>query len=231
MSTGARKTQPLSPLLQKGTATLTLLAGKSPLGLQFSLNPGQPYRLGRGDVEISLGEDDELSPVHAAFEYRGTTLIVMDQGSANGVYVRVREPRAIGNGDWIRVGSQYFRFEDVKGDDRFATADGTLFYTSPKRRGSFRLLQVFRDGFAGLSSTSSNDEITIGGEGASIGFSADPFLSTTHARVVRAPDGQCFIHDLGSTNGTWLRVRGEVSLADGDELMAGNELFRVSVAR
>lgn len=231
MSTGTRKTQPLSPLLQKGAASVTLLAGKAPLGLQFSLTPGQPYRLGRGDVEIPLGEDDELSPIHAAFEYRGTTLVIVDKGSANGVYVRIREPRAVASGDWLRVGSQYFRMEDVKGEDQFATADGTLFYTSPKRRGSFRLLQILRDGFAGLSSISSNDEITIGGEGASIGMSADPFLSTAHARVVRAPDGQCFLHDLGSTNGTWLRVRGEAALTDGDEVMVGNELLRVSVPR
>ncbi len=231
MSTGTRKTQPLSPLLQKGTASITLLAGKAPIGLQFSLAPGQAYRLGRGDVEIQLGEDDELSPLHAVFEYRGTTLVVVDQGSANGVYVRVREPRAIGNGDWIRVGSQYFRLDEVKSEDRFATADGTLFYTSPRRRGSFRLLQFFRDGFAGLSSTASNDDITIGGEGATIAMSADPFLSNSHARVVRAPDGQCFLHDLGSTNGTWIRVRGEATLTDGDEVLAGNELLRVSVPR
>lgn len=231
MSTGTRKTQPLSPLLQKGASTVTLLAGKEPLGLQFSLAPGQSYRLGSGAVDIPLSEDDEVSPVHAAFEYRGSSLVVVDKGSANGVYVRIREPKAVGNGDWIRVGSQYFRVDEVKSDERFATADGTLFFTSPKSRGSFRLLQILRDGLAGLSSMSSNDEITVGGEGATIGLSADPFLSATHARVVRAPDGQCFLHDLGSTNGTWLRIRGEAPLTDGDEVMVGTELLRVSMPR
>jgi pSer/pThr/pTyr-binding forkhead associated (FHA) protein len=228
---GTRTTQPLSPLFQKGAATLTLLAGKAPLGLSFSLTPGQPARVGRGDVEIPLVEDDELSPVHAVFEQRPSGLVVVDQGSVNGVYVRVRDPRPIASGDWLRVGSQYFRLENVVPQETFPTPDGTLIYTSPRRRGSFRLLQILREGYAGLSATSSTDELTIGGEGASIPFTADAHLSSQHARVVRAPDGQLFVHDLGSSNGTWLRVRNEAALADGDQVMVGNEVLRVSITR
>lgn len=32
----------------------------------------------------------------------------------------------------------------------------------------------------------------------------DPYASNRHAQVWRAPDGQVWIEDLGSTNGTWL---------------------------
>jgi pSer/pThr/pTyr-binding forkhead associated (FHA) protein len=59
---------------------------------------------------------------------------------------------------------------------------------------------------------------------------ADDFVSTTHARVVPAPDGP-ILEDLGSTNGTLLngrRVADATPLSPGDEIEVGTVKLKVS---
>ncbi len=64
---------------------------------------------------------------------------------------------------------------------------------------------------------------------------ADPSVSREHARL-RVEDGELYVEDLGSTNGTVLNgralVAGERARAgDGDELTLGSVTFRVSLGR
>jgi pSer/pThr/pTyr-binding forkhead associated (FHA) protein len=74
-----------------------------------------------------------------------------------------------------------------------------------------------------------NDEIVIGGEGANVVFTADAHLSARHARIARNSSGGFSIEDLGSTNGTYVRIRGKETLAQGDYVYLGNELLRVEI--
>ncbi len=222
-----RKTEPLSPILKKGHARLVVLAGDCPKGMTFSLS-GSTHDAGREVEAIALTEDPTISPTHATFAYRGETLQVTDKGSLNGVYVRISTPRPLKDGDWFRVGGQFFRFNMLPQDETFPTKDGTLLSTSPRRAGAFRIQQMLDGGKSGLSSTTSGDELVIGGEGASVVFTADPHLSTRHARVVKSGKGYS-LEDLGSTNGTFLRVAGAESLQHGDLVYLGNTLLRVEV--
>lgn len=223
----ARNTEPISPVLQRGHARLTVLAGECPHGMTFSLAGGS-HDAGR-DAEIALTEDPTVSPKHATFAYRGESLEVTDKGSLNGVYVRIRGPRPLQDGDWFRVGGQYFRFDLLPQDETFPTEDGTLLSTSPRRAGSFRVLQILDGGKTGLSSTTSSDELSFGGQGATVVFTADPYLSNEHARIARNPSGGFSIEDLGSTNGTFVRVKGSEPLENGDLVYLGNTLIRVDV--
>jgi pSer/pThr/pTyr-binding forkhead associated (FHA) protein len=216
--------------MAKGVALLQVIAGRSPIGMSFSIAPAASAKIGRGDVEIALLEDDEVSPLHATISSAGGNIVLSDTGSANGVYVRVREPAALSDGSFFRVGAQLFRFDMLNAADSFPTPDGTSILTSPRLKGSFRVLQILRDGLPGLSSSSTSDDLSIGSDGTSIVFTADSYLSTTHARVVRAADGQCFLHDLGSTNGTYLRIQGDRGIRHGDQILVGNTVLAASVA-
>lgn len=73
------------------------------------------------------------------------------------------------------------------------------------------------------------DEITVG-RGAGCGvYVDDTFASTLHARVFRR-EGQLYVEDLGSTNGTWInrkRVHGPVPIHKGDRLKVGNTVLEV----
>ena len=51
-------------------------------------------------------------------------------------------------------------------------------------------------------------------------------MSRTHLRVFRQ-EGHCFIEDLGSTNGTFLKVRGRAIIPPGARLYLGGETFRL----
>jgi pSer/pThr/pTyr-binding forkhead associated (FHA) protein len=68
------------------------------------------------------------------------------------------------------------------------------------------------------------DELTVGrAAGCHIALE-DRFVSQLHARMFRRDD-QCFIEDLGSTNGTLLneeKVTGPALLSKGDRIRIGN---------
>lgn len=75
------------------------------------------------------------------------------------------------------------------------------------------------------------DETVIGREVGDIVFTADPFLSRRHAVLRRAPmTGTYTLTDLDSSNGTFVAVRGDVPLNNGDYLRVGQHLFRVDLA-
>ncbi|MCB9506076.1 MAG: FHA domain-containing protein [Myxococcales bacterium] len=228
MAKQTRKTQPLSPFVTPGHARLVLVAGECPTGLTFGLSGGS-HDAGREGAPILLSEDTTVSPSHATFAYRGDSLQVSDKGSLNGVYVRVRAPRALEDGDWFRVGGQFFRFHVVDQRDEYPSADGTLHFISPKRAASFRVVQILDGGRTGLSMVASNDELTIGGEGCNVAFTADTHLSARHARISRNSSGGFSIEDTGSTNGTYVRIRGKETLSHGDFVYVGNELLRVEI--
>jgi len=56
----------------------------------------------------------------------------------------------------------------------------------------------------------------------------DPTASHLHAVLERFPAGWC-VNDLGSSNGTFVRIRGEVPLKHGDEFRVGQQLLRVDL--
>ena len=72
------------------------------------------------------------------------------------------------------------------------------------------------------------DEIIVGREEGHLVFTDDEFLSRRHA-VFRFEAGRCTLEDLGSSNGTYLRLRGATKLEDKDYLRLGNQLFRFEI--
>jgi pSer/pThr/pTyr-binding forkhead associated (FHA) protein len=71
-------------------------------------------------------------------------------------------------------------------------------------------------------------ETTLGRTTGDLTFKDDPYMSSTHARIVNQ-QGQFFLQDLHSRNGVYRRVRDEVELRDADEFFMGEQLFRVEV--
>lgn len=95
---------------------------------------------------------------------------------------------------------------------------------------TYRLVQVTPDG-KGPSFDINSDEVTIGKDDAcDVSFPHDEFISRRHARVVRT-NGMFFIEDLGSSNGTLLKVRREIALDVGDEIVLGTTVLRLEETR
>ena len=73
------------------------------------------------------------------------------------------------------------------------------------------------------------DELTVGRAGGCQITLDDTFVSQLHARVFRR-DGQLFVEDLGSTNGTFLnrkKITAPVSMRKGDRLQIGKTVMEL----
>jgi pSer/pThr/pTyr-binding forkhead associated (FHA) protein len=105
----------------------------------------------------------------------------------------------------------------------------TYFYSSPKRPSPFRITQVLRGGHAGLVACARENSITIGREECDVNFPEDLYMSGQHARVDQTPQGAYTLSDTGSRNGTYVRIRGERELGNGDYVFLGKQLLRVEM--
>lgn len=74
------------------------------------------------------------------------------------------------------------------------------------------------------------DEVTVGrAPGCGVPIDYDTYASQLHARLFRL-DGDLWVEDLGSTNGTWVntvRITERTKLAKGDLLQVGGTVFEV----
>lgn len=212
-----------------GKARLILIRGDQGVdGLSYLLQ-GTEHVAGRQDAQILFPEDPWVSPRHANFIYRDGQLVVSDEGSKNGVYVRVRETVGLEPGDVFLCGQQVFRLEPAPVDSAGPADDQTYFYASPKRPSAFRIVQVLENGGEGLVVCARENSIQIGREDCDVNFPEDIYMSGTHAKVEVKGGSSFVLTDLGSRNGTYVRVRGEQALAHGDYLFLGHQLLRVEM--
>ena len=97
-----------------GKARLILIRGDAGVdGLSYLLQ-GAEHVAGSKDGQILFPDDAWLSPRHANFLYRGESLVVRDEGSANGVYVRVRGQAQIAAGAQAARASPIVAIEVVR---------------------------------------------------------------------------------------------------------------------
>lgn len=89
-----------------------------------------------------------------------------------------------------------------------------------------RLVRVLEDGRE--EPRPITDAIVIGRVEGEIVVPDDDFVSGRHA-AVRREGGQFVLQDLGSTNGTYARVRSEIELRPGDYVLIGSQIFRFLV--
>jgi pSer/pThr/pTyr-binding forkhead associated (FHA) protein len=69
-------------------------------------------------------------------------------------------------------------------------------------------------------------ENQIGRETGQVTFPADRYVSARHARIAVGDFGLT-LTDLGSSNGTFVRLVGPTALHGGDQLLIGGQLLRL----
>jgi len=89
-----------------------------------------------------------------------------------------------------------------------------------------RVVPVRHDGLPGTPHPIGLAGALCGRSSGDLRFADDPTVSPEHARFTLRGDA-LFVEDLGSTNGTFVRLRAPRSLAAGDEIRLGRQVLRV----
>jgi pSer/pThr/pTyr-binding forkhead associated (FHA) protein len=180
---------------------------------------------GRSEGEVRLADDPTVSPRHARFTRDAAGLRVEDLGSVNGTFVRLKAPHRLGVGEEIRLGRQLLRLEPLPRPER-AEERGVRPWGAPDAGGTLRLAQLLEGGGLGEIFPLRPGENAVGREAGDVTFPGDRYVSARHARIDVGPDGAT-LTDLGSSNGTFVKVSGAAALAAGDQLLIGAQLLRV----
>jgi pSer/pThr/pTyr-binding forkhead associated (FHA) protein len=215
---------------QPNRAKLILIKGEGLDGVAYHLN-AEEHVAGRAEGDITFPDDPLLSTRHASFFYDDKNdLVVRDERSVNGVFVRIRDNVPLEAGTRFLVGEQLLAFDTPEEADALEEdADGTVMYGSPRRPGHFKLAHLLQGGDIGMIFRAPTPQVTLGREGNDINFPDDPFISGQHA-LVSAMEGRFWLKDLGSKNGTFVRIEEATRLGHGDYVFLGQQLFRVEIS-
>lgn len=214
-------------------ARLMVERGDAPAGTVFRLE-GEIVPAGRAQGPIHFPRDTSLEPHHATFLLRDGAVVLHDEQAPGGVYVRLRGTAAVLRpGSQFAVGDRLLRFAGPLPPPPPPPADGTRSLGAPRPEGRAVLVEeCLEGGVTGRVYLRVGPSITIGRAGCSITLGEDPYLSQAHAEILVEADGSAKLHDLGSSNGTFVRLppASDRELRDGDGLRLGRQVLRVEVA-
>lgn len=233
----AHPAQPHHPRPAAGPALkgkLVVIAQDGSPGREYPIYEDQ-VDIGRQEGTIVLPNDPYVSPRHARVMLRDGKFLIRDLGSVNGIYVRLTKREPLRNADLLLVGLEVLRFEVVSEAEKGlgqGAERGTHIFGSPAAPRFARLSQRTVEGVTRDVYHLTREQTVIGREAGDIVFTGDPFMSRRHAGITRDPSGREFsLQDLGSSNGSYLAIRGEQQLEDGDHVRIGQHLFRLEIDR
>lgn len=198
-------------------------------GITYNLL-GDQIDIGRTEGDL-LFEDPHLAPRHARISASLTGRVLTPLETRNGVYVRLRGSVDLQDGDHILIGKQVLRFElltDVERNLRPAVEHGVVVFGTPVRPPWARIRQVTPAAVTRDVFHLTRPEVIMGRESGDVVFSDDEFMSRRHVQVAFR-NGRGHLEDLGSSNGTFLRLRGPHGLSAGDLIRMGDELLRFEI--
>lgn len=211
-----------------GTVTLTALRADGTEAGTYTLPAGPEITVGRDTGGIFAG-DSYLSPKHAIFRMKAPgRLSVEDTGSLNGVYRKLaREaPVELHPSDVFRIGQEIVKYESI--EPLPASADGVERLGAPSKGYIGRIALVIGRETTGNAFPIPESGIHIGRERGDVLFPEDGYVSGLHCHIAYE-GGRVTLTDLGSSNGTFVRLSEETPVQSGDVLLMGQQLFRISM--
>jgi pSer/pThr/pTyr-binding forkhead associated (FHA) protein len=152
---------------------------------------------------------------------------VRDEGSLNGVYKKLArdQPVELKPNDIFRIGQEIIKFEPLTSQP---ATDGVERLGAPSKGYVGRIALVIGREETGNAFPIPETGVHLGRERGDILFPEDGYVSGLHCRLTW--DGQrLLLTDLGSSNGTFIRIVADADLRSGDVLLMGQQLFRVAV--
>jgi len=223
LEAAAAPAQPGAAATAEGVRLTALRADGTEVG-SFPITDGMA--IGRDTGSIFAG-DNYLSPTHAVFTRQGARVLVKDAGSLNGVYLRLRAntPWRLRWGDVFRVGQQILRLESLEGGDQYT--DEVRHFGSPNPGYIARLALMIGRDTTGNSFLIPKDGFHLGRERGNALFAEDGYVSGLHCLLSVDLESAIWLTDLGSSNGSFVRLKQQHAISSGDILLMGQQLFRL----
>ncbi len=192
-------------------------------------------------LETTLGRDGDtrfptdafLSPKHARLHIEKGDLYIEDLYSLNGTFLKLSDEVRLTQGDSFLMGRQVLRFERFEQSitPKTKSSDGTRYMGSPAPGGNYKILQIGIGNIVQNVYCLPESGAVLGREKGDIIFPHDKFMSSRHAQIYSGEDGHCYLVDLNSSNGTWIKLWEKTQLRNGDYIFMGQQLFRVHVGQ
>ena len=192
--------------------------------------PGEQVDIGRSEGDLRF-DDPHLAPRHARISVRAGQHVIAPLENRNGIYRRISQPVELADGTLILVGKQVLRFEflsDVEKTLRPAVEHGVVLFGTPIKAPWGRLRQLTSAGTSRDVYHLTRSDLVLGREQGDMVFSDDEFMSRRHA-LLQFRSGVALLSDLGSSNGTFVRLTGQHALAPGEMIRLGDELLRFEI--
>lgn len=207
--------------------SLTALRPDGSIAGTFAL-PGANVTLGRESGGIFAG-DSYLSPKHATFRVTSGKVFVKDEASLNGVYRKLTRdvPVELRPTDIFRIGQEIIRFDPLKHEP--PSPDGVERLGSPSKGYVGRIALMIGRETTGNAFPVPDTGLQLGRERGDVLFPEDGYVSGLHCHIAYDA-GRVTLTDLGSSNGSFVRLREEAEVRAGDILLMGQQLFRVEIS-
>ncbi len=127
----------------------------------------------------------------------------------------------------VRGGDQFCARCGAKRDgaEPPAPAGGTQVFSARGTQNGPKLALLGETGQTTQTFTIGGGEGIVGRNDGEIRFPDDVFMSPVHAQFA-VREGQVFVRDLGSRNGTWVFLDAPQKLTDGDAILVGSQILR-----
>lgn len=214
-----------------GTAVLVNRDGSD--GQRYTLS-GEFIVVGRAGADIAFEDDRFLAKQHARIE-RGAdgAIKVHPMDALNGVFRKTDAPVELVDGMTILVGREVLRYETLDAEEVKVpplVRHGVALFGSPPREPYARLVQLVPSGGYRDVRHLGAEEVVLGREEGDIVFRDDAFMSRRHA-AINWDGKRAQLTDLGSSNGTFVRITAPTALKHGDHVRMGDQLLRIELGR
>ena len=181
--------------------------------LEIGRKPGSPF-----------AADPYLARYHAALVATPEGIVVEDFGTINGLFVRLTAPAPLRHGDQFRIGEELLSYEEIPSTS--IDEDGVTPLGCPNPGYWSKVNVLLTPEQAAATYPVDEAEVIFGREEGHIIFPDDQFCSSEHCRLVVDDEG-ARLEDLGSQNGTFIRVRSGDVLPYGSVVLVGRTLIKL----
>lgn len=183
------------------------------------------------EVAVGLSKDGKLivsndfnSPLaRARIFVQDGCLFVERCGAGEAAFLRLANPHALDDQDIFLAGKQIFRYEE-KPSTSAKTAGPEAGPAGPPPAGA-ELVRIDNKGNAVERYPLDAQEIQFGRTRGTHVFSDDNLMSRSHIRILQRGD-DFVLEDLGSRNGTFLKLQRRTAFPAGSALMISGQLLR-----